>query len=64
MYLVLYTIYIYVWPEAPNNCIIEPKINLFYIISRMFALTFAIQKVLNYSMKNLLKKPKKSVKRG
>ena len=64
MYLVLYTIYIYVWPEVPNNRIIEPKINLFYIIHRMFALTFTIQKVLNYSMKNLLKKPKKSVKRG
>lgn len=53
MYLVLYTIYIYVWPEVPNNRIIEPKINLFYIIYRMFALTFTIQKVLNYSMKNL-----------
>ena len=63
-YLALYTIYIYVQLEVPNNCIIYPKINLFYIIYRMFALTFHIQKVLNYSMKNLLKKPKKSVKRG
>ena len=30
----------------------------------MFALTFIIQKALNKPMKNLLKKPKKSVKRG
>jgi hypothetical protein len=30
----------------------------------MFALTSIIQKALNKPMKNLLKKPKKSVKRG
>ncbi len=30
----------------------------------MIALTFIIQKALNKPMKNLLKKPKKSVKKG